>query len=257
MGELGQHFADYHFLVFENDSDDLTSQKMKEVASQDAKYEFKSEKLGLEDERNLQVPRMHRMAYLRNRLHAWVADKFQSGQHWDLIAVNDFDMNLYHQHAISPHGFFAALGRENIDSWDMICANSLRHAHWAEADNNEKGSVLKVGYYDCFALRMAGFDEFNQMCEFGATKYMFRSYDLYKVHSCFGGLGLYKPEKFLSCSYDPESADCEHVSMHTCMRQKGGEGRMFMDPMLTTLYDDNIGYKCKDSREIARSVGQQ
>merc|ERR1719262_225837 len=117
-----------------------------------------------------------------------------------------------------------------------------------------------VGYYDCFALHQAGADGRRQMCGIGVSKYLFDFYDLYKVHSCFGGLGLYKPERFLSCSYDPESADCEHVSMHACMRQKGGEGRMFMDPMLTTLYDDNIGYKCKDKNEIhqiLRSVRKQ
>jgi len=110
LKELGRHFADYRFLVLENDSDDQTSQKMREVARMDKKYEIRSETLGFGDERSLEAPRMRRMANLRNRLHKWVAEKFQSGERWDLIAMYDFDINLLHPHAFPPQAFFCLAG---------------------------------------------------------------------------------------------------------------------------------------------------
>merc|ERR1719356_2440392 len=75
----------------------------------------------------------------------------------------------------------------------------------------------------------------------------FSQYDLVPVYSCFGGMAIYKTEKFLSCRYDPSVYDCEHVPLHKCMREKGSEGRMFMDPLLTTSYDGRLSLSCRRS----------
>merc|ERR1740121_1816812 len=85
----------------------------------------------------------------------------------------------------------------------------------------------------------------------------FSQYDLVPVHSCFGGLALYRPERFLECQYDPGVYDCEHVVFHQCMRQKGSEGRMFMDPLLTTTYDSWIQIGCYADAANANASYQQ
>ena len=55
---------------------------------------------------------------------------------------------------------------------------------------------------------------------------------------------MYRPEKFMACQYDPEVNDCEHVGLHKCMRERGSQGRMFMDPLLSTQYDFNLQMVC-------------
>ena len=53
------------------------------------------------------------------------------------------------------------------------------------------------------------------------------------VHSCFGGIGLYRMEAWLAARYSGD--DCEHVTLHRRMRE-AGYGRQFLNPSQIALY---------------------
>jgi len=171
---------------------------------------------------------------------------------WDLIVIYDFDLNAFGPHVLSPHAFFGSLGRKETveNDWDMLCANSIRHL----GGNPTAG----VGMYDCFAYRDLHNDSFNAPdCGYTLSKVLFSQYPLIPVHSCFGGLAMYKPERFLECQYDPNVYDCEHVVFHECMRQRGSEGRMFLDPLLTTNYDSWTQIGCYSDAANAQALYKQ
>ena len=56
-----------------------------------------------------------------------------------------------------------------------------------------------------------------------------------RVHSCFGGLSIYKYDLFLDCEYHhrhltyPYMVDCEHILLHQCMTQKH-KAKIFVNP---------------------------
>lgn len=230
LRRLGLHFKDYHFLVFESDSTDDTPYAVSLPSPWDVRYSFRTRILNFSDERGLERPRMLRMALLRNMVRDWIEDFVSTYTDWDLIVLYDFD-NAVAPRAIPPHAFFNALGRQETRNgdWDMLCANGLRHPCGS--------TECQAGHYDCFAFRDARFDSFDSACQNGLAANMFAQYDLVPVHSCFGGLAMYKTQKFLDCRYNTSAYDCEHVGLHSCMRQRGGDGRMFMDPLLTVIAD--------------------
>ncbi len=54
------------------------------------------------------------------------------------------------------------------------------------------------------------------------------------VHSAFGGLCIYEKNILKGLSYDLESEDCEHVSLHNAIRDKGG--KIYMNPSMVIVY---------------------
>jgi len=230
LRRLGLHFKDYQFHIFESDSTDDTPYAVSIPSPWDARYSFQTRVLNMSDERGLERPRMERMATLRNMVRDWIEDFVSTRHGWDLVVLYDFD-NAFAPRAIPPHAFFNALGRQETRNgdWDMLCANGLRH---------QCGSTeCQAGHYDCSAFRDSQFDSLNSACHNGLAENMFAQYDLVPVHSCFGGLAMYNTQKFLDCHYNTSAHDSEHVGFHSCMRQRGSDGRMFMDPLLTVIAD--------------------
>jgi len=249
LKRIAEQFQDYRFLLFENDSSDKTVQAMALIAAMDPRYQFRTKRLLMGDERGLERSRMERMATLRNAVHDWVREVVLQTHRWDLIVLYDFDLNQFGPNVLSPHAFFGALGRQETteNGWDMLCANSIRHLGGQ--------STAGVGMYDCFAYRDLHNDSFNAPdCGYTLSTVLFSQYQLIPVHSCFGGLAMYKPDKFLECRYDPSVYDCEHVVFHQCMRQKGSNGRMFMDPLLTTNYDTWTQLGCYSDAANAKAL---
>merc|ERR1719188_1078163 len=184
---------------------------------------------------------MRRMAIIRNKLHAWIASFLSTRPDWDLIMMYDFDLNKFNEVVMSPQQVLGTIGRQESvnDQWDMVCANSIRHHHGKATE--------PVGLHDCFAFRRTVGEAQNlEACYQELGKHMFADYSLIPVTSCFGGLALYRPRRFLQCHYDPEVFDCEHVPFHECMVKRGGQGRMYMDPLLSTSYDYKIKRVCAD-----------
>jgi hypothetical protein len=56
---------------------------------------------------------------------------------------------------------------------------------------------------------------------------------MFRVNSCFGGLGLYRAEALLGFSYD--GSDCEHVPLHRKLLEGGYEG-VYLNPSQIVCY---------------------
>jgi len=106
---------------------------------------------------------------------------------------------------------------------------------------------MDLGYHDTFAMRFPGHENvsgINRPEEYNPTmhdypdipKYAMQGDELRPVLSCFGGVALYKPEAMKVCEYEEDVKDCEHVTFHGCMREKGMDG-IFIDPLMVTRYD--------------------
>ena len=61
----------------------------------------------------------------------------------------------------------------------------------------------------------------------------------FRVDSCFGGLAIYRASALRGCSYDENTTDYEHISMHRCMAEKHG-ARLLMHPGFRILYPDLV-----------------
>merc|ERR1712107_362504 len=152
----------------------------------------------------------------------------------------DADLGEFGSHAIEADMVLAALGRPESreHQCDVLCANSLRHFR----------NILKdtIGHHDAYAFRIAGHDVFNQSwADYEvARRPWYKDWSLVPVHSCFGGFAMYNASLFMRCRYDEQLKDCEHVGFHSCLRETGSEGRIFMDPQMPTYYSKHFKRKC-------------
>jgi hypothetical protein len=58
------------------------------------------------------------------------------------------------------------------------------------------------------------------------------------VKSAFGGLAIYRTALTAGCSYEQDGADCEHVTLHACMRWRHGARVVLFPSLLVAGRDD-------------------
>ncbi|CAJ1349736.1 unnamed protein product [Effrenium voratum] len=225
---LAEHFFKVHLILVENDSADGTQKYLRRWAQQSSPR-FTVEPVILRFRDSQDVGKYGNRGQLKSK--GWGHDgvKFLAklrniylrrlrefkGPHW--ILMIDVDIGHWEDSRI-----LEALGHET--HWHVLCAHS-----WYRT-----GAL-----YDAFALRSRelqpaapGKFEAEQARAFfphGLCGLQDRwgesSRTLIPVDSCFGGLALYREElltEFKDCNYSEDVDDCEHVSLHTCIRAKGG-----------------------------------
>lgn len=210
---IGQFFAEYKVIIFENDSSDATKLMLNiwqninprvRIISQDF---FNKKRLSIKF-----------MAEARNRyLKALYQKEYNA---FDTVIVINMDM-IY---GIDIRGIQDSFSK--IAGWDAVCSNGIL---------NSVGNI-----YDVFAFRDEAFP-------YGPVAYKLRyakdywakenisamrkiyppNSGLVRVDSCFGGFAIYKRKLFKNCFYDSIEDDCEHVYLHNCMRSKH-HARIFM-----------------------------
>lgn len=224
---LGNNFADYRVILFENDSSDTTKMILKYWSHINPKIKIISKNF-----HNVKRPSIKFMAearnYYVNELNKEEYDAF------DLVIPVDMDM----KYGIDIRGIQDSFSKAH--QWDVVCSNGI---------SNSKGEM-----HDAFAFRSEEFpyspkeygEKYNKnYWDFrGNISKMQRVYnpegDLVKVNSCFGGLAIYKKSLFKECDYDSDG-DCEHVFLHKCMKSKY-DARIFMNPAQIIRY---LHYKDK------------
>lgn len=198
-------------------------------------------------------PRMARMASMRNKLRdamlnvtAWCNDTDGLGCpafEPDIVIVLDLDLGLSCIEPVDVDMVHAVIGRpEYMDGKiDMVCAQGLRR-------HPELGTL---GFYDTFPLRHPEHESVSGVARPvnldpatqsnpNINQEIFQGTPLRKVHSCFGGLAIYRPAALKECDYDEDGFDSEHVSFHKCMRAKGMTG-IYLDPLMVTRGDSAHG----------------
>ena len=73
-----------------------------------------------------------------------------------------------------------------------------------------------------------------------------------EVHSAFGGLAIYRAARTAGCGYAQDGADCEHVTLHACMRRRNGAKVKLFPSLLVAGRDDR--YLRQSLALLAKSV---
>lgn len=216
----GALFADYRVVVFENDSDDGTKELLRAAARADPRLLPHSEDLGLPPalaRGGFHRSRFRSMARFRSRLLAHMdrAAALACADRPTVYVMADLDL----RHGWRPDALATSFAHPDSE-WDAICAN---------------GVVNDGQHWDTLALRTPEFNDTRQQAQLDAAHLRFPLWPrLVPVHSCFGGVAVYKPDAFRGCRY-PQGDDCEHVLLHRCMRARG-RGRVFVNPVFLVQY---------------------
>lgn len=164
-----------------------------------------------------------RMARLRNALF----ERVDAEPRTDLIAVLDGDLEgplsldgLAHSVALlaepgGPDGV-AALGVNNWVGLPLLMP------------------FLGYGYYDPIAFREGGWERRSSDA---AVRFRLaglrRGDEPLRVNSAFAGLALYRADSVRGLRYDEAAQDCEHVSLHRALAERGGQ--LMLNPSLMLL----------------------
>ena len=213
---LGGMFADYRVVIYENDSDDDTSQQIERWSRANPKVVLISETLG--DPVNPPsrcVERVARMAKYRANCHAMIRQRFSD---WDKVVVLDSDL-------LSGWSYDGIANTFGHAGWDFVGSNGIIYKRFGTQPNVEI-------QYDAWAYR-----DTPDYLPLSTKEVNFMHWDrgesMVPLYCCFGGLGVYRMEAFLAGRYC--GGDVEHVGLHRSMREQG-YGNQFLNPSQITLY---------------------
>jgi hypothetical protein len=211
---IGSFFIDYRVIIFENDSNDGTKQILTNWKTNNPKINVISEDYSIQKR-----PSNKFLAGARNKYIKALQDKQYT--EFDMAILIDMDMAF----GIDIRGIQDSFAK--IDAWDAVCSNGIFKS---------TGEM-----WDAFAFRN---DEFpydthipgywDQLLPKIQKVYPVGS-NLAPVHSCFGGLAIYKKASIASCEYDSVDEDCEHIAFHKCATAKN-KMRMFLNPNQVIRY---------------------
>ncbi len=164
-----------------------------------------------------------RMARLRNALF----ERLEALPPTDLVGVLDGDL----EGPISLDGLLHSIA--------LLAEPNGPDGVTALGINNWLGLPLLMpflgyGYYDPIAFREAVWE---RRASDTAIRYRLRGLcrgdEPVRVKSAFAGLALYRSRSIRGLRYDESTRDCEHVSLHRALFERGG--RLVLDPSLMLL----------------------
>ena len=175
------------------------------------------------------MPREGRLAEARN---VGLRTLYQLPSKTEYVIIIDLDVLGW-----DPVGVADSFARMPSLSWDVMCANGIllhgvyrdtyafrtekldTNHHWAGNDQDMYNITLEQKKSYRQNLRMAQ-RAARTMMDFSNLQGVIR------VHSCFGGLAIYRFDALYDCQYAyrhneaPFMLDCEHVLLHKCMIKK-------------------------------------
>lgn len=213
---LGEHFADYRVVIYENDSRDATPALLADWTERNHRVQAMRERIGDPINPTARcLRRAARMANYRNRCLEVVRSQFAD---FDYVIVVDTDL----QGGWSDDGVANTFGHE---AWDFVGSNGIIF--------KRQGRDLNVPIqFDAWAFRRNGDFAALTTTAVNCLRWQ-RGESLAPVTSCFGGFGVYRMPALLSARY--AGWDCEHIPLHFAMRRNGFH-RVFLNPSQITLY---------------------
>lgn len=211
---IGSFFSDYRVIIFENDSDDGTKQILANWKMNNPRINIISENYSIQKR-----PSNKFLAAARNKYIKALEDRQYA--EFDMAVFIDMDMAF----GIDVRGIQDSFAK--IDAWDAVCSNGIFKS---------TGEM-----WDAFAFRNAEFPHDTRVPGYWdqllpkIQKVHSVGSDLTPVHSCFGGLAIYKKASIANCEYDSIDEDCEHIAFHKCATTKN-KMRMFLNPNQVIRY---------------------
>lgn len=264
INNLARQFTYSRAIFAQGDSTDGTTQLLNDWARQSAHNRTilmtssEDEKESAGHFKGSPMPREGRIAKARNvalnALYGLPATEF--------VIVIDMDILGW-----SPNGVANSFGKSQ--TWDVMCAHGIllhgiyrdtyafrtdginTNHHWAGKDHNVYN--ISDADYKTFRQRLKTSQkrarEMMDTTHDQSGSWFFSSaWDtdnaggkLRRVHSCFGGLAIYRFEKMKKCHYTyryrqpPYMLECEHVLFHKCIAESAS-GRIFSNPAMKLWY---------------------
>lgn len=221
---LGQSAKDYQIVIFENDSTDNTKAILSELSLNNSHISFISETNNRPQFGTVKsTERTQALAEYRNKLKNYIAERFPE---YDFVIVTDLDFVDF-----GTEGVYNSFGWLNkfSDRIDAIAGNSYEYKY--VTSDTEKS----LWNYDSWAFRYTWWSElpglpsttYNRMLWFGFF-IMPVGLPIIPVNSAFGGMTIYKKDKFHSGVYD--GVDCEHVCFHYSLKQNITNFQLVLNP---------------------------
>ena len=235
IDEIFSSLGRVSWMLIESDSRDHSLLELRDLVSKMPNFSFRS----LGNLERQEPNRIRRLALCRNQYMEFLSGLDRDSKP-DWVAVMDLD------------------GAVPLLSKEIIQKTLLRGDADAYAAN-QKGP-----YYDIYALRATGwvesdpFVEYQELLDRGLNRkdaygsaitqkmlVIDSSEPPITVQSAFGGLVLYRAERFLRCIYsavnDDGEIECEHVSLNKNFTDAGG--RLVIDPQLVVAgYNQHTRY---------------
>jgi hypothetical protein len=199
---LASSFKECYFVIYENDSKDLTPKLLTDWSNTVKNTKIISEIINATHPvgpSHKAKSRTQALALYRNKCHDYISDYIPN---IDYVIAIDLDFMFY-----SLEGLF----------------NSIA---WMSASENRINAMAGISYlrkqqnlvnYDSWAFRHTWWsDQQSNMPWFGLW-YPFAGSPPFKVNSAFGGSVIYDSNTYLSAKYD--GYDCEHVCFHKNISQ--------------------------------------
>lgn len=231
--QLGRMFADYRVVLYENDSQDGTAEALAAWEGENRRVTILSEQRG--DPVNFPVrspERAARMAYYRNQYREFIQSNYPES---DYVIVVDTDLEA----GWSYDGVANTFGHSG---WDFVGSYGIiQRAYWNQT---------LLLHYDAWAFREEGS---YAGIPTKTVNHMFwrRGDPMFRVYSCFGGLGVYRIEAMLTSKYD--GSDCEHVTFHRNMADVGLD-RLYLNPSQITFYGRKANNLMRACHRIAGTL---
>jgi len=213
---LGSLFADYRVVIYENDSTDGTREMIHRWSEDNPRVTLLSEVRHDPVNRPIRcLRRAQRMAYYRNKYHDFIAAECAG---YDEVMVIDTDL-------AGGWSFDGIANTYGHGGWDFVGSYGVIYKRLGLRPNC-------LCHYDAWAFRNNS-DYQPLSSRHVNALHWHRGEPMVRVYSCFGGLGIYRTEAFLSGRYDGQ--DCEHIALHRQMCANGYR-RTFLNPSQITIY---------------------
>lgn len=225
-------FKEAKILIYENDSNDGTSEALKKEFSNDNRVILKQETTGHKmygKTRDLERPMY--LGKLRQRCNDWIKDinKFFSV---DYVIIIDLDLDG----GWSYDGILNSFGHLG---WSAMTANGFEYKEKKiESDTGVKYLEYERLFFDTFAYKKYGSWEVLDSEETNRLRFE-RGEDPFRVYSNFNGLGIYRYDDMIDCKFgahqNPDGTVINEWSfMHNQMIKNGCD--IYLNPSLITLY---------------------
>lgn len=203
------------WFIYENDSEDKTKDILNSIKNSNIYISLNNH--NIEHLHGLSRERTIALAEYRNICRNWVADNYSD---YDYVVVVDLDADL----GFSIDGIYNSIyWLQSIDNSGGMGSYSL-YLKYASC-------FVEFSHYDSFAVRLNNWEHTTETEDINNR--WFRNLhplvgsDPICMYSCFGGLGVYKKDAFLSGHYDG-SIGSEHVLFHKSLRENGYH--MYLNP---------------------------
>lgn len=206
-------FRDSRVIIYENDSNDKTLEKLQSWALYDDKIDIITEK-------NVPGLRTQRLSHGRNIVMN-KALKYDS----ELIIVMDLDII---NHDLTKDIFLSSFKNFAVNDWAGMFANQTEKYYDLYALRT-KDNWMPFDFYDCLKEKSNDWD----YCLHSRFKKILPTDAPIDVVSAFGGLGIYKTQFIKNAKYYGginDKEECEHVSFNKDIIKNGG--KLYINPLM-------------------------